>query len=117
DAPERAPSATLETTESPQVSDERDPRSGLAITDRIPMKGVRKTIADQMVRSRTQIPEATAWLDVDVTELVDLREQLKTTDPETAPSLLGLIARFTIAALRRYPVMNSRIVESDDGGQ
>src|SRR5699024_6865453 len=26
-----------------------------------------------------------------------------------------LIARFTTAALRRYPVMNSRIVESDDG--
>jgi len=117
DAPERAPSATLETTESPRVSDERDPRSGLAITDRIPMKGVRKTVAEQMVRSRTQIPEATAWLDVDVTELVELLEQLKATDAKTAPSLLGLIARFTTAALRRYPVLNSRIVENDEGGQ
>jgi len=102
---------------APQVSESQDNRSGLAITERIPIKGVRRTIADQMVRSRAQIPEATAWLDVDVTELVELREQLKTTDPESAPSLLGLIARFTTAALRRYPVMNSRLVESDDGDE
>jgi len=115
---DQTPPTTPETqVPAPQVSESRDNRSGLAITERIPIKGVRKTIADQMVRSRTQIPEATAWLDVDVTELVDLREQLKTTDPETAPSLLGLIARFTIAALRRYPILNSRIVENEAGGQ
>lgn len=106
-APEQAPAR--------QTAEHHDARSGLAVTERIPIKGVRKTIADQMVRSRTQIPEATAWLDVDVTELVELHDELKTSDPENAPSLLGLIARFTTAALRRYPVMNSRIQDSDDG--
>lgn len=94
---------------------ELDARSGLTIAERIPMKGVRKMVAEQMLRSRRQIPEATAWLDVDVTELVELRSRLKVDNPETAPSLLALIARFTTAALHRYPVMNSRIMENDDG--
>lgn len=96
-------------------ADNRDARSGLTIVERIPMTGVRKMVAEQMVRSRTNIPEATAWLDVDVTELVELRARLKADNPETAPSLLALIARFTTAALGRYPVMNSRIVENDSG--
>lgn len=92
-----------------------DTRSGLTISDRIPIKGVRKVVAEQMVRSRRTIPEATAWLDVDVTALVELRAKLKADDPEAAPSLLAFIARFTTAALGRYPVMNSRILETDDG--
>lgn len=106
---------TQQTETSTPAAQDQDARSGLTIVDRVPMTGVRKMVAEQMVRSRTNIPEATAWLDVDVTELIELRARLKADDPETAPSLLALIARFTTAALRRYPVMNSRIVETDDG--
>jgi len=89
--------------------------SGLSITERVPVTGVRKMIAEQMVRSRMTIPDATSWVDVDVTELVKVQSQLKADNPDTAPSLLGLIARFITAALRRYPVFNSRFVETDDG--
>ena len=91
--------------------------AGLAIAERVPVTGVRKMIADQMVRSRSTIPDATSWVDVDVTELLELQGQLKADNPETAPSLLGLIARFVTAALRRYPVLNTRFVETDDGAE
>src|SRR5690625_1158805 len=48
---EQAPPSTSETqVPAPQVSESRDNRSGLAITERIPIKGVRKTIAHQLVR-------------------------------------------------------------------
>ena len=50
-----------------------------------------------------------------VTALLELRAALKAKDPETAPSLLGLIARFTVAGLRKYPVMNARIEAGADG--
>src|SRR5699024_164067 len=113
DAQNEAP----QTTATTEAAHDQDARSGLAIVDRVPMTGVRKMVAEQMVRSRRTIPEATAWLDVDVTELIELRAQLKADNPETAPSLLALIARFTTAALRRYPVMHSRIVENHDGGE
>ncbi|HIW46206.1 MAG TPA: 2-oxo acid dehydrogenase subunit E2 [Candidatus Yaniella excrementigallinarum] len=107
--------ATTPSAKAPATTEALEAPSGLSISERIPVKGMRKMVAEQMVRSRRQIPEATAWLDLDVTELVNLRARLKAENPETAPSLLALIARFTTTALRRYPVMNSRIIETDDG--
>lgn len=112
-----APAPSVTDTSSTPVSGDVDARSGLAISERIPVKGVRKMVAEQMVRSRRSIPEATAWLDVDVTKLVELRAELKAQDAATAPSLLALIARFTTAALQRYPVMNSRVAGEGDTGE
>lgn len=94
---------------------ERDARSGLGVAERTPVKGVRKAIAEAMTRSRTEIPEATVWVDVDATELLGLRAALKAKDPEGAPSLLALIGRFVLAGLKKYPAMASRIVETGDG--
>src|SRR5690625_2166244 len=72
-----APTASSQPEATAVATDDRDSRSGLTIVDRVPMTGVRKMVAEQMVRSRTNIPEATAWLDVDVTELIELRARLK----------------------------------------
>ena len=102
---------------STSTTEHTDAPAGLAVAERIPVTGVRKMIADHMVRSRSTIPDATSWVDVDVTELLELQARLKADNPETAPSLLGLIARFVTAALRRYPVLNTRFVESDDGAE
>src|SRR5690625_4094281 len=99
--------ATTPSAKAPATTEALEAPSGLSISERIPLKGMRKMVAEQMVRSRSQIPEATAWLDLDVTELVNFRARLKAANPETTPSLLALIARITTSALRRYPVMNS----------
>ncbi|MGB3685358.1 MAG: biotin/lipoyl-containing protein, partial [Ornithinimicrobium sp.] len=37
---------------------------------RIPLKGVRRAVAEKVSRSRTEIPDATAWVDVDATEFM-----------------------------------------------
>ena len=75
---------------------------------RIPLTGVRKAVADKLTTSRREIPEATVWVDVDATELVAARASLnaKTDRPV---SLLGLIARFAVAGLKKYPELNSRV--------
>ncbi|MDO5633967.1 MAG: dihydrolipoamide acetyltransferase family protein [Micrococcus sp.] len=109
-----APSVPAAVGKSAEVG-EHDAKSGLRVASRTPITGVRKAIAEQMVRSRQIIPDVTAWLDVDVTGLLELRAALKAKDPENAPSLLGLIARFTVAGLRKYPVMNARIETGTDG--
>jgi 2-oxoisovalerate dehydrogenase E2 component (dihydrolipoyl transacylase) len=83
-----------------------DPRTTLAIRDVIPLKGIRKTIATSLTRSRTEIPEATTWVDVDATELLNLRTTLSDTG-RRAPSLLAMVARFTAAGLRRFPELNA----------
>lgn len=102
-------------TPAPAGPQDVDSRTGLTVATREPVKGVRKAIADAMVRSRTEIPEATVWVDVDATALLELRAELKAKDPENAPSLLALIARFTLAGLREYPQLCSRIDAHEDG--
>ncbi|MHA7283439.1 dihydrolipoamide acetyltransferase family protein [Arthrobacter sp. TMS2-4] len=96
---------------------EVDSRSGLAVLERTPLRGVRRTIAEAMTRSRREIPEATVWVDVDATALVDLREAMKRRTPDAVPGLLAFVARFVVAGLARYPELNSRIVTGDDGAQ
>ncbi|WP_037311729.1 dihydrolipoamide acetyltransferase family protein [Amycolatopsis orientalis] len=76
---------------------------------RIPLTGVRKAVADKLTTSRRQIPEATVWVDVDATELVAARKALNASAPDRPVSLLGLIARFAVAGLRKYPELNSRV--------
>jgi pyruvate dehydrogenase E2 component (dihydrolipoamide acetyltransferase) len=79
------------------------------------LTGVRRTIANAMATSRREIPEATVWVDVDVTKLLKLRSKLKEAQG-SAPSMLALISRFAIAGLARFPEMNSRIDTEADGG-
>ncbi|MBG6183900.1 pyruvate dehydrogenase E2 component (dihydrolipoamide acetyltransferase) [Arthrobacter sp. CAN_A214] len=112
-APETSPSSTEAGAAVPGT----DPRSGLPVLDRTPLRGVRKTVADTMSRSRREIPEATVWVDADVTALVELRAQLKMRGAESAPGLLAFIARFVVAGLDRYPELNTRINILDDGSQ
>ncbi|MFJ5693899.1 dihydrolipoamide acetyltransferase family protein [Arthrobacter sp. NPDC093125] len=87
-----------------------DPRTGLGIASRIPVRGVRKTVAANMSRSRTEIPEATVWVDVDATALLEMRAELKKKDGHSTPGLLAFIARFVTAGLKKYPELNTRIV-------
>jgi pyruvate dehydrogenase E2 component (dihydrolipoamide acetyltransferase) len=80
---------------------------------RIPIRGLRKSVADKLSRSRREIPEATVWVDVDATEMLRLRAALNADKSAPKISLLALLSRFTILALRRHPELNARI-EGDE---
>jgi len=88
-----------------------DQRTGLALRASTPFSLFRRTVAANMTRSRSEIPEATVWVDVDVTELWDARRRLRFGD--RTPSLLSFVARFTLAALARRPELAGRV--SADG--
>ncbi len=93
-----------------------DARTGLAISTRTPVRGVRKAVAATMSRSRSEIPEATVWVDVDATGLLELREGMKA-GGAAVPGLLAFIARFVTAGLKKYPELNTRIESAEDGSQ
>jgi 2-oxoisovalerate dehydrogenase E2 component (dihydrolipoyl transacylase) len=76
---------------------------------RIPIQGARKAMADKLVTSRREIPEATVWVDVDATDLIAARAAINARRPEESVSVLALLARFVIAGLARYPELNGRI--------
>lgn len=75
---------------------------------RVPLSGFRKTVSAALSRSRSEIPEATVWVDVDATALWELRESARTAT-EDGPGLLAYLARFVVAALKQYPVLNARL--------
>lgn len=110
--PVEAPSGPVEPVETKGT----DPRTGLGVAARTPVRGVRKAVATNMVRSRSEIPEATVWVDVDATALMELREGLKAGGAEV-PGLLAFIARFVTAGLKKYPELNTRIETAEDGTQ
>ncbi|MFD5276400.1 dihydrolipoamide acetyltransferase family protein [Pseudarthrobacter sp. NPDC058362] len=112
--PSTAP--VLEPATAKQVSEHTDARTGLGISSRTPVKGVRKAVAATMARSRSEIPEATVWVDVDATGLLELRKGLKAGGSQV-PGLLAFIARFVTAGLKKYPELNTRIETSADGSQ
>ncbi|GAA1249100.1 2-oxo acid dehydrogenase subunit E2 [Prauserella halophila] len=89
------------------VDADTDDRTGLPIHTRVPLTGLRKAVADTLSRSRSEIPEATTWVDVDATALLELRRTLD--HPEPAPGILAMVARFVVAGLTRFPELNSRV--------
>ncbi|MFF0945747.1 dihydrolipoamide acetyltransferase family protein [Kocuria sp. CPCC 205300] len=117
-APAAAPREAAAPSSAPAAEPAaRDPRTGLGVAGRVPVTGVRKVVAQAMTRSRTEIPEATVWVDVDATRLVELRAELKAQDPATAPGLMALVARFVLAGLAHHPELATRIETLEDGSQ
>ncbi|MCC8480198.1 2-oxo acid dehydrogenase subunit E2 [Streptomyces globisporus] len=80
--------------------------------ERIPLRGVRGAVADKLSRSRTEIPDATCWVDADATELMAVRAAMNAaTGPSAGPkvSVLALLARICTAALARFPELNATV--------
>lgn len=116
-APSAPAQAPAEAAAPAAASGDLDSRTGLAVSARTPVRGVRKTVAANMTKSRTEIPEATVWVDVDATALLDMRAELKKRSPHDTPGLLAFIARFVTAGLKKYPALNTRFETGTDGSQ
>ncbi|WP_295010304.1 dihydrolipoamide acetyltransferase family protein [uncultured Microbacterium sp.] len=87
---------------------------GLTVLSRDRLSPLRKAVSARLSRSRAEIPEATVWVDVDVTELWSLRAQMAPRDGR-APSVTALAARFVLIALAEHPLLAARL--SEDGAE
>ena len=83
--------------------------TGIAERERVPVRGLRKTVADKLSRSRREIPDATTWVDVDATGLMELRAALNRDAAQRKISLLAVLARICVAGLARYPELNATV--------
>ncbi|WP_440766323.1 2-oxo acid dehydrogenase subunit E2 [Natronorubrum sp. DTA7] len=83
---------------------------------REPFKGVRKTIADAMVESKYSAPHVTHHDEVDVTDLVEAREELKPRAEDRGIRLtyMPFVMKAVVAALQEYPEMNAVIDEANE---
>ena len=79
--------------------------------ERVPLKGVRKTIARNMIRSSNEIAAVTSMDDVDITKLSEIREKEKKIAEEKGVKLtfLPFIIKAVITALKEHPYLNSSL--------
>ena len=102
---EAMPAEPFDKLRTAPVEAQRAPREDV----RIPIKGVRKSMADAMVRSAFTAPHVSVWLDCDVSATMGLVERLKArrefADLRLSPLLI--IAKAVCLALRRTPELNS----------
>ena len=80
---------------------------------RRPLRGLRKTIADNMVKSKQTIPHVTSGFKADAEELVELKERLD--DSVDAPvTYTTLLMKAVAPALKEFPILNASIDDDAD---
>ena len=84
--------------------------------ERIPVRGVRRAMAEAMVRS-VSAPHVTEWMDVDVTGTVHLVERMRAHPAfeGTRPTPLTVVAAAVVHAARRTPIVNASWIDLPDG--
>ncbi len=85
-------------------------------SQRAPMTPTRRVIAQRMSESAHTTAPVTLTTEVDASELVRLREQLKAdkvASQQPIPTFTDLLAKLSAHALREHPALNSRI-EGDE---
>ena len=108
DAQRRAQEADAEA-----VSAGPSPTAAAGEDERIPYRGIRRTIGEQMERSKYTAPHVTHHDEADVTELVETRSRLKERAEERGSSLsyMPFVIKAVVAALREYPILNAQLDE------
>ena len=82
-------------------------------TTRVPLKGVRKRIAEVMVRSVSTIPHVSHFDEADVTELLVVldRERSLAEARNIKLTILSFLAKAVAVTLKKYPMVNSSLDE------
>ncbi|WP_199622165.1 dihydrolipoamide acetyltransferase family protein [Paenibacillus alkalitolerans] len=107
-----APAAAAEAAAKPATAAAAAP-AGERVEERVPFKGIRKVIAQAMVKSVYTAPHVTIMDEVDVTALVKLRERAKPIAEKKGVKLtyLPFIVKALVAAVREYPALNAMLDE------
>ena len=85
--------------------------------ERIPVRGVRRAMAQAMVRSVQAAPHVTEWMDVDVTGTIRLVEEMRAHPAFEGlrPTPLTVVAAAMVHGIRRTPIVNASWIDLPDG--
>src|SRR5690625_315178 len=104
-----AAASSSDTTEEEKASAASQVPEGAYPETREKMSGIRKTIANAMVNSKTKAPHVTLIDEVDVTELVAHRKKFKeiAAEQEVKLTYLPYVVKALISASKKYPILNA----------
>ncbi len=99
-------------TSTPAMPVEASSPGELEVLERLQLTGVRGVIAERMSLSAHTTARVTLFMEVDATQLTDMRERLKAKVEQEwgfVPGYNDLLARIVVIALRKFPYMNARL--------
>ncbi|MDV6376966.1 dihydrolipoamide acetyltransferase family protein [Sporosarcina sp. GW1-11] len=83
-----------------------------AEVETIPFTGIRRQIAKKMTQSLTTIPHVTHFEEIDMTNLLALRQELKTDG--ISVSAVAFFIKALVVALKDFPVFNAKLDEENE---
>jgi pyruvate dehydrogenase E2 component (dihydrolipoamide acetyltransferase) len=104
-APQQAPGAPVASVSDPaRAGDE----------ERIPLRGIRRRIAESMARSKRTAAHFTYVEEIDMTELVAVRERARARAAERGVKLnyLPFIVKACVSGLKKWPQLNASLDET-----
>jgi pyruvate dehydrogenase E2 component (dihydrolipoamide acetyltransferase) len=84
--------------------------SGDLSGERVPYRGVRRSVGERMARSKRTVPHATHHDSVDVSRLVEVREALSD-ELDVRLTYTAFVVRAVVDGLRAFPSLNARLDE------
>jgi pyruvate dehydrogenase E2 component (dihydrolipoamide acetyltransferase) len=87
------------------------------VVERIPLRGLRRTIAQAMVKSKSTIPHAAGIDEADITQLVALKARAKerAAQKKIRLTFLPFVMKALVAALQEHPYLNASL--DDEKGE
>lgn len=91
----------------------RGPQPEANVPERVPIRGLRRVIADHMVRSAFTAPHVTTFDDCDASRLVEARKNilafLRERDSEARLTYMPFFVKAVAAALAEFPPFNAHV--------
>lgn len=75
--------------------------------ERVPVRGVRRVVAQKMTKSAREIPHVTTFITVDATELLRSREEAQTATPEIKITPLAIVAKAFVEVCKMHPKLSA----------
>ncbi|HEX9146492.1 MAG TPA: dihydrolipoamide acetyltransferase family protein, partial [Candidatus Binatia bacterium] len=81
--------------------------------EKIPLRGIRRTVAKRMAEASRRVADVTIWHDADITELAELRarENQSMAAPGVKLTYLPFLIKAAVAALKTHPYFNASLDE------
>lgn len=85
--------------------------AGKRVKEAIPLTGMTRAMADHMLRSRQTTAQVTNWEDVDMTEMIRLRQDLLALEGSLGVriSFTDIFAKIACVVLKEFPLLNSSL--------
>jgi 2-oxoisovalerate dehydrogenase E2 component (dihydrolipoyl transacylase) len=93
------------------VNNTKQAEADQQIPDEIPFRGIRKKIAEKMTKSLFTIPHVTHFDEVNMTNLVKMREQLKAAGESV--SVPAFLIKALVISLKDFPIFNAELDEEN----